>query len=66
MHGCHSVRDKIILERTAARKCTIPAVLFVMYHMHTPPWYTNNLSMLAGNGEKMPQSRYVGIFACKL
>jgi len=38
---------------------------FVMYHMHTPPWYTNELSTSAGNGEKVLQCRYICIFACK-
>jgi len=36
-----------------------------MYHMHTALLYTENVCILAGNGEKMLQSRYICTFACK-
>jgi len=35
-----------------------------MYHMHSPLLYTENVCILAGNGEEVLQSRYNCIFAC--
>jgi len=35
-----------------------------MYHIHVPLLYTENMCILAVNGEKMLQSRYICIYAC--